>query len=63
MEIFVNLELYNKKTEKNMWVENGFMGQSSYSVTGPNSKTEAQAVKDAVADLSQRIVERIVEAW
>jgi len=63
VEVFVDLELYDQHTGQNMWMENGFMGQSSYSITGPNEKTEAQAVKNAVDDLAQRIVERTVEAW
>lgn len=63
VEVFVNLELYNNLTGKVMWKEKRFMGQNTYSITGPNSKTESQAVKGAVKDLAQRIVERTVEAW
>lgn len=63
VEVIVNLKLYDNKTGKIMWVENGFMGQHSYSLSGPNAETEAEAIKEAVKDLAQRIVERTVEAW
>ncbi|MFH1878736.1 MAG: LPS assembly lipoprotein LptE [Candidatus Omnitrophota bacterium] len=63
IEIFVNLELYNNRTNELMWRENSFMGQSTYNISGPNMKTESEAIRDAVKDLSLRIVERTVEAW
>lgn len=63
MEIYVSLELYNKKTGELMWQDSSFMGLTNYTVTGPNKKTGAQAQKAAVEDLAQRIVERIVEHW
>jgi hypothetical protein len=63
VEIFVNLKLFNNRTGKLMWKEDSFMGQSSYDITGPNAKSEGEAINDAVRDLSVRIVERTVEAW
>jgi len=63
IELSVDIELLNNSTGKLMWRENGFTGQSSYTVTGPNAKTEATALTEAVNDLAQRIVERTIEAW
>lgn len=63
MEIFVNLTLRNNKTGEIMWEEKNFMGQTSYAVTGPNTKSESGALQDAVDDLAKRIVERTIEAW
>jgi len=63
VEIFVNIELYNERAKELMWKEDRFMGQSSYTISGPNAITQAQAVKKAVKDLAKRIVERTVEAW
>ena len=63
MEVFVNIKLYNQITGKLMWAENRFMGQTDYPVSGPNAITESKALKNAVKDLSNRIVERTVEAW
>ncbi|KJJ85577.1 conserved hypothetical protein, secreted [Candidatus Omnitrophus magneticus] len=62
-EIYVNLELYNNKTGELIWTEKHFMGYTNYSLSGTNSKTESQALNTAVKDLSQRIVERVVENW
>lgn len=63
IEILVDLELYNERTGKLMWKEDSFMGWSSYNLSGENTKSEADGVTLAVKDLSQRIVERVVEAW
>ncbi len=63
MEIFVDIELYDNLNGELMWQEDRFMGQTSYTVSGPNAKTESQAIAAAVNDLAQRIVERTVEAW
>lgn len=63
VEIYVNLRLINNLTGKLMWKESSFMGWSSYTTSGPNATSEAVAVKKAVKDLSQRIVERVVEDW
>ena len=63
VEIFVDMELHNNLTGELMWKEKGFMGETTYTVSGPNAKTEAQAVKAAVKDLAPRIVERTVDVW
>ena len=63
MEIMVNIELYDNHTGKPMWKEDSFMGQTNYTISGPNAKTEAAAVADAVRDLAERVVERTVENW
>ncbi|MBU1084011.1 MAG: hypothetical protein KKG84_02845 [Candidatus Omnitrophica bacterium] len=63
MELLVDLKLINNLTKETVWKETGFMGQTSYAVTGSNAKTESSALNAAVKDLAQRIVERTVEAW
>ncbi|MFC1548365.1 LPS assembly lipoprotein LptE [Candidatus Omnitrophota bacterium] len=63
IEILVNIELYDNESGKLMWKEDSFLGESTYDVAGPNAVTEAEGVREAVKDLSARIVERVVEAW
>ena len=63
MEVFVDIELYNNTTGQLMWEDKSFMGQTNYYVEGPNKITDSEALKDVVNDLSERIVERTVEAW
>lgn len=63
IEIIVDLELYDERTGKLMWKETSFMGWSSYNLSGENTKSEADGVQLAVQDISQRIVERVVENW
>lgn len=63
IELYVDVELYDNKTGELLWKESRFMGQTDYSVIGPNARTETQAQQDAVADLAQRIAERTIENW
>jgi hypothetical protein len=63
VEVIVDIELYDNRTGKLMWKEPDFMGQFDYDVVGPHAMTGAAAVKGAIKDLSERIVERTVEAW
>lgn len=63
IEILVEMELYDNTAGKVMWKESNFLGQSSYTITGPNAKTASEALKFAVKDLARRVVERTVEAW
>ena len=63
IEILVNMGLYDNRTGDLIWQENEFMGQTEYTVEGPNAKTESMATQDAVQDLAGRIRERTIEAW
>ena len=63
INIVVNMSLGDKKNGKLVWEEKNFTGNATYFVTGPQAKSEEQAVQDAIKDLSRRIVERVVEQW
>jgi hypothetical protein len=63
IKMIVDISLDDSKSGKNVWVEKGFTGETTYRTSGSLTKTEASAIKDAIADLARRIVERTVEAW
>ncbi len=68
INIYVNLSLWDTKTNKMLWQENNFNGNYSFftaeTVNSANVKVpEATAVNNAVEDLARRIVERTVEQW
>ena len=63
IQIVTNLKLNKGKDGPVVWQENGFVGEATYFVSGPQIKSESAAVDDAVTDLSRRIVERTVENW
>jgi hypothetical protein len=63
VSVTVNLTLYDNVTGDIMWKEPSFQGQSTFTTVGPNAMTEGEAVREAVKDLSVRIVERVVEVW
>lgn len=63
LNIVVNISLWDRRENKMLWEEKGFTGDTSYFTRGPAVKAEAVAVSDAINDLSQRIVARVVEEW
>lgn len=63
INLVVNISLWDSKTDKMIWQENGFIGDSTYFVTGPQAQSESNAVVDALNDLARRVVERTVEDW
>jgi hypothetical protein len=63
LNLVVNIGFWDTKENKPLWEENGFTGDTTYFVIGPLAKSEDTAIKDAIADLSRRIVERAVEQW
>jgi outer membrane lipopolysaccharide assembly protein LptE/RlpB len=60
ISVKVRLRLY--EGEKLLW-EDTLVGEDSYLLSGSYTKTEAQAVEDALKDLAIKIVDRIVENW
>lgn len=63
IKLIVNMQLEDRKKGTIVWTQTGFAGETTYRTTGPGAKSEATAVRDAIADLARRIVERTVEAW
>ncbi len=60
--IIVRTEIRLMQKDTEIWKET-IAGESTYLISGPNAKTEVQAVRAALEDLSRKIVERIVEDW
>ena len=60
LNLVVNISLWDKKENKQLWEEKGFTGDTTYF---PASKSEDAAIKDAFDDLARRIVARVVEEW
>jgi len=63
LAIIVNMKMTDAKTGKLMWREDGFAGSDYYFLTGPETKSENDALTDALDDLARRIVERTIEVW
>ncbi len=62
VSLVVDLTLLDRN-QKILWQERGFIGDTTYFVIGPNSKSETEAINEAVEDLARRVVERVVEEW
>lgn len=63
LNIKLNFILKNLRANKVLWSITGFAGTTTYFVTGKYSKTEEEALTDAMEDLAKKIVERVVEYW
>jgi hypothetical protein len=63
IRITLNIQLVNNTTNEVDWQEPSFSGESTYFLTGPQAKSEQQALEEALTDLSRRIVERTIENW
>lgn len=68
VNVVVNISLWNNKTKQLVWEEKNFTGSVSYfptttTIASVTTKTESQAISDAINDLARRIVERTVEQW
>lgn len=61
--IVVALKLIDAKTDKVIWEEKAFSGDTQYFVEGNREITEETAAEKAIADLAAKIVDRIVESW
>lgn len=63
INLAVDSSLLDAKTDKPLWKEKHFTGDTTYYTSGPLAKTEDEAVNLAITDLARRIVERTVEQW
>lgn len=59
----INMVLIDPSTDKEIWKEDGFAGEATYYLSGPQSKSESAALEDMLTDLSRRVVERTLENW
>lgn len=59
----VDLSLWDRRTQTLIWEEKNFVGDTTFSTTGPRAKSEEKALGDAMGELSRRIVDRVVEEW
>jgi len=62
IKLIANLELEDA-SNKAIWKESGFVGETTYRTSGSLAKGEDAAIEDAISDLARRIVERTIEAW
>lgn len=68
ISLIVNIILWDRNEDKVVWEENGFTGDYTYFPTNSSqqnvtTKSDAQAVNEAIDDLAARIVARTVEEW
>lgn len=63
IHVIVDLTMTERVPNTIFWEEKGFAGESTYFLSGPAAKSEAEAIEDALVDLARRVVERGVESW
>lgn len=63
LRIIVSLTMIDNTNGQIFWDEPSFAGESTYFTTGPQAKSESDALNDTLTDLSRRVVERTIENW
>jgi len=63
LRIIVSLTMVDNTTGQVFWKESSFAGESTYFTSGPQAKSESEALNDTMLDLSRRVVERTIENW
>lgn len=63
ISLVCDIKLIDPGTSKILLEEKNITGDTTYFTTGTLQKTEAQALTDAMSDLSRRIINKIVENW
>jgi len=63
IRITVSLTLTDTVTNKVLWTEPSYTGETTYFLTGTQATTQSAAVDAALNDLATRVVERTVENW
>lgn len=61
--VAVNLELKDRRTGELIWTEGSFTGEANYFLTGARAISEQDAATQAIKNLADRVVNRIVEDW
>lgn len=61
--VVVNLELKDLVKNRLTWKETNFVGYHTYRLTGPFATNEDSARAEAVKDLAQKVVEKVIEGW
>jgi hypothetical protein len=55
--------MVDNATGEIFWSEPSFSGESTYFLTGPQAKSESEALNDVLTDIARRAVERTIENW
>jgi len=63
INIVVDLNLWNRSSDKLVWQEQRFTGDTTYFTSGSQAISEETAISNGIKDLARRIVERTVEQW
>ena len=63
IQITVSLTMTDPVDQKVLWREPSFVGEATYFTTGPQARSEAAALEEALTDLARRVVERMIEDW
>lgn len=61
--VSASVQFVDTKTGKEIWQISGISGDSDYFLSGPQSKSEDEAVAAALEDLARHVVENVLEVW
>lgn len=61
--IIMDLFLTDNRSDTILWHEPSFTGEARYFITGPRAVSEDEAAIEAIEDLADKILSRVVEDW
>ncbi len=61
--LMVDFSLWDSRSQKVIWEEKNFVGDTSFLISGPSAVSEGDARENAIQELARRIVDRAVEEW
>ena len=63
LTLTVDFSLWDNRTQKVIWEEKNFVGDTTFFTTGSREKSEEKARGEAITELVRRMVDRVVEEW
>lgn len=63
LKIVITMEFIDLVEGTTLVEEDEFVGEATYTLSGPFATTETTAQGEAITDLARRVVERVVDLW
>lgn len=63
LNVVINFKVTNMVKNEVIINEKNFTGETTYRTTGTYAKSDDAGIRDAITDLANRVVEKVVEGW
>jgi hypothetical protein len=63
LKLVVNISVEDVANEETLWKQSSMVGESTYRTEGEFAESESDAIREAINDMSKRIIEKTTEIW